>query len=321
MVEVVNLRHAFGAVRVLDGLDLAAAPGTTVCLLGPNGAGKTTAVRIMATLLAPDAGIVRIAGFDVIRERTLLRTRIGLTGQYAAVDDVLTGAEQLALIGRLRGMSRVAARRRATELLDRFDLVAAADRRIATYSGGMRRRLDLAASLVVRPTVLFLDEPTTGLDLRSRLELWDIVRELVAEGTTVILTTQYLEEADALADRIAVLDVGRIVAEGSPHDLRARFGHDRLVLEAHSDDAHRALLQAAADRVVDADASTRRLVCSAVGSASEVRGFLDHVDPQRSLVERFHVRTTTLDDVFLAVTGHTVRATATVSTAREVAHV
>jgi daunorubicin resistance ABC transporter ATP-binding subunit len=222
-----GLEKSYGKNRALRGLDLAAEEGTVLGLFGPNGAGKTTAVRILATLLRPDAGRAEVAGLDVVQGAERLRSRIGLTGQYAAVDEYLTGRENLEMFGRLYRLSKKQARRRADELLERFDLADAASRLVKTYSGGMRRRLDLAASLVVSPPVLFLDEPTTGLDPRSRLAVWDLIAELVAGGTTLLLTTQYLEEADRLADRIAVVDAGRVIAEGTFSELKARVGGER----------------------------------------------------------------------------------------------
>ena len=215
-----GLHKSYGKTRALDGLDLSVEEGTVLGLLGPNGAGKTTAVRILTTLLAPDAGRAEVAGLDVVRQAGDLRSRIGLTGQYAAVDEYLTGRENLEMVGRLYHLPKKQARRRADELLERFDLVDAAARLARTYSGGMRRRLDLAASLVLSPPVLFLDEPTTGLDPRSRIAMWDIIGELVSGGTTLLLTTQYLDEADRLADRIAVVDAGRVIAEGTSDQLK-----------------------------------------------------------------------------------------------------
>src|SRR6187200_60120 len=227
-ISVRGLRKAFGDVQALCGVDLEVQTGTILGLLGPNGAGKTTAVRVLATLLKPDAGTARVAGLDVERDAARLRERIGLAGQYAAIDENLTGLENLTMVGRLYGMSKAAAKRRAAELIERFDLVDAGGRPAKTYSGGMRRRLDLAAALVASPPVIFLDEPTTGLDPRSRLEVWSTIEGLVAEGTTVLLTTQYLDEADRLADAIAVIDHGRVIAEGSPDELKDRVGGERL---------------------------------------------------------------------------------------------
>src|SRR5271168_4881474 len=227
-VSVSGLVKSYGAVRALAGVDLEAAPGTVLGLLGPNGAGKTTIIRILTTLLKPDGGTARVAGLDVVRDAARLRERIGLAGQYAAVDENLTGLENLTMVGRLYGMPRRPAKARGRELLERFDLVEAAGRPTKTYSGGMRRRLDLAAALVARPPVLFLDEPTTGLDPRSRLSLWEVIETLVAEGTTVLLTTQYLDEADRLADAVAVIDHGRLIAEGTTDELKDRVGGERL---------------------------------------------------------------------------------------------
>src|SRR5687767_3687371 len=233
-IEVRELRKSFGDVKALCGIDLEARPGTILGLLGPNGAGKTTAVRILTTLLPPDSGTARVAGLDVVKDAARLRAQIGLAGQYAAVDENLTGFENLEMVGRLYHLGRGPARERAHELLERFSLTDAGSRLAKTYSGGMRRRLDLAAALVARPPVLFLDEPTTGLDIRSRIGLWEAIEALVAEGTTVLLTTQYLDEADRLSDRIAVIDHGLVIAEGTPDELKAQVGGDRL--EIHLDD-------------------------------------------------------------------------------------
>ena len=230
-IEAEGLAKKFGTTQALDGIDLSVAAGSILGLLGPNGAGKTTAVRVLTTLLRPDAGRARILGADVVAQAGEVRTHIGLTGQYAALDDYLTGRANLIMIGQLGCLSRRQARQRADELLERFDLTGAAGRAVKTYSGGMRRRLDLAASLIGRPEVLFLDEPTTGLDPRSRSVMWEIIRELAGAGATLLLTTQYLDEADRLADQIAVIDAGRVIAAGQPEELKARIGDDRLTLE------------------------------------------------------------------------------------------
>uniref|UniRef100_A0AAU2JSD6 ABC-type xenobiotic transporter n=1 Tax=Streptomyces sp. NBC_00049 TaxID=2903617 RepID=A0AAU2JSD6_9ACTN len=298
-IHATGLTKSYGDLRVLDGIDLAVPRGTVLALLGPNGAGKTTAVRILATLTAADAGTARVAGHDTATERSRVRELIALTGQFAAIDELQTGTETLRMMGRLAGLSPRAARTRAGELLDRFGLTEAADRTAKTYSGGMRRRLDLAASLVSRPEVIFLDEPTTGLDPRSRQDLWELVRELRADGTTVLLTTQYLEEADRLADRVAVLADGRIAAEGTPAELKERVAGHRLDLTLTTEAAYEAL----APRAVHHAPDTLTLGLPTDGSAAHVRALLDELDPDRTAVDRFAVRSATLDDVFLTLTG------------------
>ena len=302
-VEVTGLEKSFGGVRVLDQLSFSVARGSVLALLGPNGAGKTTTVRILATLLDADGGEVRVAGFDVATQRHEVRKRISLTGQYATVDALQTGAENLWTIARLAGLGRRASRLRAAELLERFGLQRAADRRVGTYSGGMRRRLDLAASLVPNPELLFLDEPTTGLDPASRIELWNVVGELVASGVTVLLTTQYLEEADRLADRIAVLDGGRIVADGTSEDLKRRIAEDRLELTLHGHAALEEIRRCLDGRVLDINPLKRTLTLSTDGSARDVRSLLDELDPDRTTIADFALRKASLDDVFLALTG------------------
>ena len=281
VIVVEGLQKTFGRQRVLDGLDLHVARGEVFALLGPNGAGKTTTINILTTLVHPDAGTATVAGIDVVREPEQVKRRISLTGQAAAVDDVLTGTENVVMMGRLSGLSRRSARRRAAELLERFGLTDAAPRRVGTYSGGMRRRLDLALSFVVAPEVLFLDEPTTGLDTRSRRELWDVIRSLADAGTTVFLTTQYLEEADQLADRIAVLDGGSVVATGTAAQLKSRIGGDTVELH----DAHGDLV-----REVATD-----------GSVTGLRRALDVLD-ESGAEGVVTLRRPSLDDVFLALT-------------------
>ncbi|MCX5177740.1 ATP-binding cassette domain-containing protein [Streptomyces virginiae] len=298
-IHATGLTKSYGDLRVLDGIDLAVPRGSVLALLGPNGAGKTTTVRILATLTAADSGTVRIAGRDTVTERSRVRELIALTGQFAAVDELQTGAETLRMMGRLAGLSPRAARTRADELLTRFGLTEAAGRTAKTYSGGMRRRLDLAASLVSRPEVIFLDEPTTGLDPRSRQDLWDLVRELRADGTTVLLTTQYLEEADQLADRVAVLADGRIAAEGTPAELKARVAGHRLDLTLTTAAAYEAL----APRAVHLAPDELTLGLPTDGTAAHVRTLLDELDPDRTDIDRFTLRSATLDDVFLALTG------------------
>src|SRR5271165_773148 len=245
-VSVRGLAKSYGDVRALVGVDLDVAPGTVLGLLGPNGAGKTTIIRILTTLLKPDAGAAQVLGLDVVRDAARLRQQIGLAGQYAAVDENLTGLENLTMVGRLYGANRQSAKARGRELLERFDLVEAADRTTKTYSGGMRRRLDLAAALVAEPPVLFLDEPTTGLDPRSRLSLWEVIESLVSEGTTVLLTTQYLDEADRLAHTIAVIDHGRLIAEGTSDQLKDRVGGARLEVQLDDESDREAALAALA---------------------------------------------------------------------------
>jgi ABC-2 type transport system ATP-binding protein len=308
-ISVTGLVKSFGDVRALDGVDLYVPPGSVLGLLGPNGAGKTTAVRVLTTLLKPDAGTVLVTGLDVVRDAAELRGRIGLAGQYAAVDENLTGLENLVMVGRLYGERRAWAKRRGQELLERFDLVEAADRPVKTYSGGMRRRLDLAAALVARPPVLFLDEPTTGLDPRSRLEVWATIEGLVAEGTTVLLTTQYLDEADRLADLIAVIDRGRVIAEGTPDELKDRVGGERLEVHLAEASAVETALQALvpmSDEPPVADGETIRLpVTRRSGTIVEA---VRRLDDAGVAVDDLGLRRPTLDDVFLALTGHAAEA-------------
>ncbi|MEV0251141.1 ATP-binding cassette domain-containing protein [Nocardia sp. NPDC050712] len=299
-LAVRRLGKSFGDHAVLDGIDLNVAAGTVFSLLGPNGAGKTTLVRILATLSAPSTGEARVFGHDVAAEADTVRRLIGLTGQYSAVDTVLTGAENLRLTARLLHLDRAEAGRRSTELLDRFELTAAADRRAGTYSGGMRRRLDLAMSLMGRPRIIFLDEPTTGLDPRSRRDLWQVIRRLAADGATVFLTTQYLEEADQLADRIAVLDNGKIVAEGTPAELKRLAPGGHLLLRFADQPA-----LAAAARAVDgqADAEQLTLQVPSDGHADEVRKLLNRLAELGVAVDQVTVHVPDLDDVFFALTG------------------
>jgi ABC-2 type transport system ATP-binding protein len=302
-VEATALEKSYGANRVLAGVDLRVERGTLFALLGPNGAGKTTMVRILATLIEPDGGRATVAGFDVVRDRHRVRRAISLTGQYAAVDELQTGTENLRMTARLAGLGRSDARKRAAELLERFDLVDAGNRRVGAYSGGMRRRLDLAASLVGEPSVIFLDEPTTGLDVRSRQAMWDVVSELVRGGVTVFLTTQYLEEADQLADRIAVLDHGRLVADGTAARLKEQVGGQRLDLTLADPAAYDAAAAHLGDRLLLRDPARRTLGVATDGSAAHVRALLDEIDPGRRAVDRFALYAATLDDVFLALTG------------------
>ena len=304
-----GLRKSYGKTRALEGLDLRVEGGTVLGLLGPNGAGKTTAVRILTTLLTPDAGRAEVAGLDVVRQAGELRSRIGLTGQYAAVDEYLTGRENLEMVGRLYHLPKKYARRRADELLERFDLVDAASRLARTYSGGMRRRLDLAASLILSPPVLFLDEPTTGLDPRSRIAMWDIIGELVSGGTTLLLTTQYLDEADRLADRIAVVDAGRVIAEGTSGELKARVGGESLeVTVARGGGLKEAagVLEryAHGDGGVRVDAERRYVGATVAGGPGLLAAVVRDFDAAGVEVDELGLHRPTLDDVFLTLTGH-----------------
>ncbi|HET9139356.1 ATP-binding cassette domain-containing protein [Actinophytocola sp.] len=307
MIEVTGLRKSFGDKVVLDGIDLTVEPGTVFALLGPNGAGKTTTVRILSTLTAADGGQVRVAGHDPVAEPDAVRAAIGVTGQFSAVDDLLTGRENLHIMGDLHHLPKTESRRRAAELLDRFDLTEAAGKTAVTYSGGMQRRLDLAMTLMGRPRILFLDEPTTGLDPRSRRGVWQIIRQLVADGVTVFLTTQYLEEADQLAGRIAVLDHGRLVAEGTPERLKRLVpgGHVRLRF------AGSAALDAAALLLTDAapDEDALALRVPSDGSVAALRDLLARLDQAGVAVEELSVHTPDLDDVFLSLTEGSAKET------------
>ena len=305
-VEVSGLAKSFGATRALAGVDLIAEPGRVLALLGPNGAGKTTLVRIIATLLRPDAGSARVGGLDVVADAAAVRPLIGLTGQFAAIDALLTGRENLEMVGELCQLGRAEARRRAAGLLARVSLGDAADRLARTYSGGMRRRLDLAASLIACPPVLVLDEPTTGLDPRTRAELWTMIAGLAAGGTTVLLTTQYLEEADRLAHRVVVLDHGRVAAEGTPADLKARLGGTVVELHASapgSFDAALAAIGAVGDGAA-ADPDRGRISVPAPDGAATLRAVLVRLEAADAAVEDIGLRQPSLDEVFLALTGH-----------------
>jgi ABC-2 type transport system ATP-binding protein len=306
-IETRGLAKAFGSTRALDGIDLTVREGSVYGLLGPNGAGKTTTIRILTTLLRPDAGHATVAGLDVVREPDAVRRKVGLTGQYASVDEDLTGTENLILVGRLLGLSWSAARRRGAELLDAFGLSDSAGRQVRTYSGGMRRRIDIAASLVTVPEILFLDEPTTGLDPRGRNQVWDLVRRIAAEGTTVLLTTQYLDEADRLAERLAVIDHGRVIAEGTSRELKASVGanavHVRLADANQGEAARAAIARVLGDGVMpgsDALVIAARLTSAA--QAADVLSALTEADVE---IAEFSVGTPSLDEVFLALTGKT----------------
>ncbi len=301
-----GLQKHYGKTHALDGLDLVAEEGTVLGVLGPNGAGKTTAVRILTTLLKPDAGHAEVAGLDVVKDADALRSRIGLAGQYAAVDEYLTGYENLKMFGQLYHISGVAAKRRANELLERFDLVDAAGRIVKTYSGGMRRRLDLAASLIVTPPVIFLDEPTTGLDPRGRLAMWDVISSLVSEGTTVLLTTQYLEEADQLANSIMVVDHGRVIAKGTADELKTQVGGERLeITVARGSDLNTALqaVRPYSAGEIQTDVAARRLVVPVARGAQLLASVVRDLDAAQIGLDDLALRRPTLDDVFLTLTG------------------
>ena len=305
-IEAEGLVRTFGKVRALDGIDMVAREGSVFGLLGPNGAGKTTAIRVLSTLLLPDSGRASVGGYDVVRQPEEVRRLIGLTGQYAAVDELLSGHENLYMLGRLLGLPVSDARSRATELLGAFNLSDAATKIVKQYSGGMRRRLDLAASLVGRPRFLYLDEPTTGLDPRGRLELWGMIRDLVAEGTTVLLTTQYLEEADRLADEIVVIDHGKVIAAGTPQQLKTRVGghvlQARPAEPADLEKTERILADFAAGG--ESTHSDGELVTVTIGDRAVLGEVVRRLDDAGIVVDDLSLRRPSLDEVFLAVTGH-----------------
>jgi ABC-2 type transport system ATP-binding protein len=306
-IKASGLTKAYGEVIALNGIDIEVEQGTVLGLLGPNGSGKTTTVRILATLLQADSGSASVGGFDVVTQPDEVRSVIGLTGQYAAVDEYLTGRENLELFGRLFHLSKFDAAKRANELLDRFDLSDAADRGIKGYSGGMRRRLDLAASLIGRPNVLFLDEPTTGLDPRSRQGMWSVIEDLIAEGTTVLLTTQYLEEADQLANRIVVLDHGNVIAKGTSNELKSQVGGDRIeiVVESAGDVTKAAdLIQEFGSAPATTEALIKTVLLPVAGGSTAIVNIVRKLDENKIAIADIALRRPTLDDVFLSLTGH-----------------
>jgi len=308
-IEVAGLRKSFGDKVVLDGIDLRVSEGAVFALLGPNGAGKTTMVQILSTLIGADDGELRVAGHDLARDPDAVRSAIGVTGQFSAVDQLLTGEENLLLMADLRHLDRAEGRRRATELLERFDLAEAARKPAGTYSGGMRRRLDLAMTLVGGPRIIFLDEPTAGLDPRSRRTMWQIIRELVAGGVTIFLTTQYLEEADELAGQVAVLDHGRLIAEGAPDELKRRVPGGHVRLQFADQDGLESAARALAPSARDNDALT--LEVPSDGGVRSLRGLLDRLDRASVEVDSLSVHLPDLDDVFLALTGQPEKERAT----------
>lgn len=309
-IVIKGLTKSFKKTEVLKGINLEVKRGTMLALLGPNGAGKTTTVRILSTLLEPDGGEVIVNGLNVATEADEVRKVIGLTGQYAAVDELLTGRENLEMMGRLYHLSKEVSRSRAQELLEQFDLVEASSRPAKSYSGGMRRRLDLAASLVATPPIIFLDEPTTGLDPRSRLAMWDVIQQLMRDGATILLTTQYLEEADKLADKIAVIDHGVVIAQGTADELKAKVGKERLEVVISEDTSFENALKIVESEGVQSDSTDRTISIPMSGGVSEVKRVLDQMEQAGIKIESLSLHKPTLDDVFLQLTGHEAEASA-----------
>lgn len=306
-IVIRNLKKSYGKTAVLKGVSFSVKRGSMVALLGPNGAGKTTTVRIISTLLGHDSGTVTVEGLDVAKQANQVREIIGLTGQSAAVDELLTGRENLVMMGRLYRLTKKSAQTRATELLKEFDLVKAADRPAKTYSGGMRRRLDLAVSLIATPPVIFLDEPTTGLDPRSRIAMWEIIEKLKSDGATILLTTQYLEEADQLADRIVVIDGGKVIAEGTAKELKKKIGDDRLELTFSQKKTFEAAKKVLAKTVVDTNETELTVVVLIKDTNKDVKKTLEVLDAAKLKVDSMAIHKPTLDDVFLSLTGTTKR--------------
>jgi ABC-2 type transport system ATP-binding protein len=308
-IEVRGLEKSYGKTKVLKGIDLTVTKGSMLALLGPNGAGKTTTVRILSTLLKYDAGKVTIDGFDVAKQADDVRSVIGLTGQSAAVDEMLTGRENLVMMGRLYRLTQASAQTRAEELLQDFDLLEAAGRPVKTYSGGMRRRLDLAVSLIAAPPILFLDEPTTGLDPRSRIAMWNIIRKLMDGGTTILLTTQYLEEADQLADQIIVIDGGKVIAQGTAKQLKSKVGKDRLELIFKNAKDHKAAVLLLKSDAVDINDKDHSIAMIINDTNQDIRRVLDELAGKNIAIESMAVHKPTLDDVFLSLTGKQAKTT------------
>jgi ABC-2 type transport system ATP-binding protein len=304
-IETTGLQKSFGKVLVLDGIDLRVKRGTILALLGPNGAGKTTTVKILSTLLQPDGGSATVDGYDVVTDADQVRSKIGLTGQYAAVDEYLTGQENLFMMGRLYRLSKADSQHRTTELLKLVDLVEASTRPVRTYSGGMKRRLDLAMSLIANPPIIFLDEPTTGLDPRSRIALWGMIKELAKNGTTILLTTQYLEEADLLADNIVVIDGGKVIAEGTADELKAKVGSDRVeIVVSTSNGYDQATKLLGSDKSLQTDSDRKALSVASKGGIKRLKEILQSLEDAKITVETVALQRPTLDDVFLTLTGH-----------------
>lgn len=305
-IVVKDLQKSYKDLKVLRGINFEVKRGTILALLGPNGAGKTTTIKILSTLLLPDAGVASINGNDVVKDASEVRANIGLTGQFAAVDEYLTGEENLYMIGRLYRLSREDTRRRTKELLEQFDLVKASKRPVKNYSGGMRRRLDLAMSLIASPPIIFLDEPTTGLDPRSRLTMWSMIKKLVDGGTTILLTTQYMDEADHLADTIVVIDNGQVIAEGSSNSLKAKVGSDHLEITISEKSNFEAAQKALKSEIskVGADEESRILSVATKGGVGKLKQVLQSLESAKIEVESVSLRRPTLDDVFLSLTGH-----------------